>query len=201
MSFGDDDDTSGESSQNLLPTNSFTIKNSSSKSRKILGETSIDQNKIKLNSDDESESDENSENEGIDPKPKLNKTQTKRPLSSDPELPEHIIKRQNNDSTDDEDDDGDCNNVNQSVPLLIPIPQFSRSSVGGSKYLLNCHPNPPENGDLIFESRFESGNLSKAVKITPTYYELYLRPDMYTNRHTQWFYFKVTNTKKGLTYR
>lgn len=79
-------------------------------------------------------------------------------------------------------------------------PQFSRSAVGGSKYLLSCHPTL-EPTDLIFESRFESGNLAKAVKITPTYYELYLRPDMYTNRHTQWFYFRVKNTKKNCVYR
>uniref|UniRef100_A0A336MAR4 CSON014405 protein n=1 Tax=Culicoides sonorensis TaxID=179676 RepID=A0A336MAR4_CULSO len=78
--------------------------------------------------------------------------------------------------------------------------QFSRSAVGGSKYLLSCHPTL-EPTDLIFESRFESGNLAKAVKITPTYYELYLRSDMYTNRHTQWFYFRVKNTKKNVVYR
>lgn len=78
--------------------------------------------------------------------------------------------------------------------------QFSRSSVGGSKFILSCHPTL-EPSDLIFESRFESGNLAKAVKITPTYYELYLRPDMYTNRHTQWFYFRVKNTKKNVVYR
>lgn len=82
------------------------------------------------------------------------------------------------------------------------LSQFSRSSVGGSKYLLTCHPNPqPDIEDLVFESRFESGNLAKAVKITSGYYELYLRPDMYTNRHTQWFYFRVGNTRKNVNYR
>ncbi|GAB0093380.1 Nna1 [Sergentomyia squamirostris] len=81
------------------------------------------------------------------------------------------------------------------------LSQFSRSSVGGSKYLLNAHPNPPEIEDLVFESRFESGNLAKAVKITSGYYELYLRSDMYTNRHTQWFYFRVMNTRKKINYR
>ena len=39
--------------------------------------------------------------------------------------------------------------------------------------------------------RFESGNLAKAVRITDTYYELQLRPDLYTDRHCQWFYFRV----------
>lgn len=83
---------------------------------------------------------------------------------------------------------------------MLQQQQFSRSAVDGSKYLLSCHPTL-EPTDLIFESRFESGNLAKAVKITPTYYELYLRPDMYTNRHTQWFYFRVKNTKKNCVYR
>ncbi|XP_039435421.1 cytosolic carboxypeptidase 2 isoform X4 [Culex pipiens pallens] len=78
---------------------------------------------------------------------------------------------------------------------------FSRSTVGGSKAQPTAHPNAFEPDDLIFESRFESGNLGRAIKITPTYYELYLRPDMYTNRHTQWFYFRVKNTKAKTVYR
>ena len=44
---------------------------------------------------------------------------------------------------------------------------------------------------LVFESRFESGNLMKAVRITESYYELHLRPDLYTAKHCQWFYFRV----------
>jgi hypothetical protein len=44
---------------------------------------------------------------------------------------------------------------------------------------------------LRFESRFESGNLMKAIRITEAYYELHLRPDLYTQRHCQWFYFQV----------
>lgn len=95
----------------------------------------------------------------------------------------------------------------KSTPLLkqsLNTIQFSRSSVGGSKYLVNAHANAPATDgttELMFESRFESGNLAKAIKVTPVYYELYLRPDLYTNKHTQWFYFRVTNTRKNLTYR
>ncbi|XP_076162473.1 cytosolic carboxypeptidase 2 [Ptiloglossa arizonensis] len=55
--------------------------------------------------------------------------------------------------------------------------------------------------DLRFESRFESGNLCKVVKITDTYYQLYLRKDLYTQRHTQWFYFRISNTRSRTTYR
>lgn len=82
------------------------------------------------------------------------------------------------------------------------LPQFSRSAVGGSKFLTNCHPyNPEEYDGLEFESRFESGNLAKAVQITPAYYELYLRPDLYTSRSRQWFYFRVRKTKRNMLYR
>ncbi|XP_071056316.1 cytosolic carboxypeptidase 2-like isoform X3 [Onthophagus taurus] len=77
---------------------------------------------------------------------------------------------------------------------------FNRSSIGGSRYLLSTCPSPEEDC-LRFESRFESGNLAKAIKITNTYYELYLRNDMYTSKHTQWFYFRITRTRKNVLYR
>ena len=32
-------------------------------------------------------------------------------------------------------------------------------------------------------------------------YELYLSFDLYTVKHTQWFYFSVKNMRKGQTYR
>lgn len=96
-----------------------------------------------------------------------------------------------------------CTNLKS--PLAISndanLMQFSRSSVGGSRFLMSVHPSQPDSSELQFESRFESGNLAKVVKITPVYYELYLRSDMFTNRHSQWFYFRVMNTRKGVPYR
>ncbi|KAF5308100.1 hypothetical protein FQR65_LT00643 [Abscondita terminalis] len=77
---------------------------------------------------------------------------------------------------------------------------FCRSSVNGSRYLFPTCP-ALEEESLRFESRFESGNLAKAIKITAIYYELYLRTDLYTNKHMQWYYFKVTKMKKNLMYR
>lgn len=77
--------------------------------------------------------------------------------------------------------------------------QFSRSSVGGSRFFLPSTSDRED--DLRFESRFESGNLAKAVKITETYYELSLRTDLYTNRHMQWFYFRIENTRRRILYR
>uniref|UniRef100_A0A182PFB6 Pepdidase_M14_N domain-containing protein n=1 Tax=Anopheles epiroticus TaxID=199890 RepID=A0A182PFB6_9DIPT len=115
----------------------------------------------------------------------------------------------NNNNSDDESDESEGEQSSQPVattaasatnraPALCP--QFSRSTVGGSKAQPAAHPTPLDPDDLVFESRFESGNLGRAIKITPTYYELYLRPDMYTNRHTQWFYFQVKNTKAKVVY-
>ena len=39
------------------------------------------------------------------------------------------------------------------------------------------------------------------MRVTDTYYELHLRPDLYTDRHCQWFYFRVQNMKAGIEYR
>ena len=52
---------------------------------------------------------------------------------------------------------------------------------------------------LQFESRFESGNLQRAVKVGPTEYDLYLRTDK-NSGHVQWYYFMVRNMKHGVPY-
>lgn len=58
-----------------------------------------------------------------------------------------------------------------------------------------------EDHTLIFESRFESGNLRRAVKIDDNEYNLILKYDYNTTTYTQWFYFRVTNTRKNLKYK
>jgi len=50
---------------------------------------------------------------------------------------------------------------------------------------------------LVFESRFESGNLDLAIKVSEDNYNLILQNDSLSYGHTQWFYFKVSNTRKG----
>ena len=50
---------------------------------------------------------------------------------------------------------------------------------------------------IIFESRFESGNLLAAIKVTDSEYDLILQNDINTNGHTQWYFFRVGNTRKG----
>ncbi|XP_074108800.1 cytosolic carboxypeptidase 2 [Cotesia typhae] len=76
---------------------------------------------------------------------------------------------------------------------------FTRSCIGGTAIeSLSC---VVLDDDLQFESRFESGNLGKVIKITDTYYQLYLRKDLYTQRHMQWFYFRISNTRSRIIYR
>lgn len=61
-----------------------------------------------------------------------------------------------------------------------------------------------ENDDdntLIFESRFECGNLRRAVKLGDYEYNLILKYDYNTTGYTQWYYFKITNAKKFTTYK
>ena len=54
---------------------------------------------------------------------------------------------------------------------------------------------------IVFESRFESGNLGRAIQVYPEEYDLVLRPDVNTNRHTQWYLFQMTNLRRGLRYK
>ena len=51
---------------------------------------------------------------------------------------------------------------------------------------------------LIFESRFESGNLLCAFRgDDENSYQLYLQNDTNTTGYIQWFFFRVSNTRKG----
>ncbi|KAK9516970.1 hypothetical protein VZT92_024873 [Zoarces viviparus] len=82
-------------------------------------------------------------------------------------------------------------------------PYFTCSHVGGSRGPISSATSFENQTDvtLEFESRFESGNLQQAVQVSVYDYELTLRTDMYTTKHTQWFYFRVRNMKAGVTYR
>uniref|UniRef100_A0A1I8I3A9 Cytosolic carboxypeptidase 2 n=1 Tax=Macrostomum lignano TaxID=282301 RepID=A0A1I8I3A9_9PLAT len=85
-------------------------------------------------------------------------------------------------------------------PVLSPF--FIKSRAGGSRTLSVCQIRDGQSDDsLVFESRFESGNLRRAYRVGPRDYELWLRTDLYTSKHTQWFYFRVSNTEPGQAYR
>ena len=50
---------------------------------------------------------------------------------------------------------------------------------------------PQQQNVLIFDSRFENGNLRKVAKVNNVEYNLWLENDLNTRGHTQWYYFKV----------
>jgi hypothetical protein len=54
---------------------------------------------------------------------------------------------------------------------------------------------------LLFESRFECGNLYKAVQATETEYDLVIAPDINNGSHTQWYYFSVFGMVPGVRYK
>lgn len=58
-------------------------------------------------------------------------------------------------------------------------------------------PTSRKDKTLVFESRFESGNLNLAVKVSDNEYNLILQNDINTNGHTQWFFYRVGNTRQG----
>eukprot|EP00939_MAST-03C_sp_MAST-3C-sp1_P005554 g5554.t1 len=62
-------------------------------------------------------------------------------------------------------------------------------------------PASPEDTVLVFESRFEGGNCRRAVQIFNDEYDIVLKTDINTNRHTQWFYFECRNTRAKRKYK
>ncbi|KAL5502396.1 hypothetical protein EMCRGX_G009163 [Ephydatia muelleri] len=88
----------------------------------------------------------------------------------------------------------DCTSV---TPRLLSVEgEGGRWSSSTNQSTPNVSPVPG-----LGQSRFESGNLEKAVKVGPWDYELVLRGDLYTQKHTQWYFFRVQNTRAGQTYR
>ncbi|XP_046661460.1 uncharacterized protein LOC124354792 isoform X1 [Homalodisca vitripennis] len=53
---------------------------------------------------------------------------------------------------------------------------------------------------LTFESRFESGNLRKAIQVGAREYDLMLCADVNSSEHCTWFYFEVSNMEAGVPY-
>ena len=66
---------------------------------------------------------------------------------------------------------------------------------------LAIDPTPGAGPALVFDSRFESGNLRRAVQVHETLYDLVLSPDINSEGHTQWFFFSVTGMVPDVRYR
>lgn len=53
---------------------------------------------------------------------------------------------------------------------------------------------------LVFESRFESGNLRRVVQVDDFEYDLFLRNDYNSQGYIQWYYFAISNVKADVKY-
>lgn len=58
------------------------------------------------------------------------------------------------------------------------------------------HPTGPEDATLVFESKFECGNLSMASKVADNEYNLIMQNDINTLGYGQWFFFETRNTRR-----
>uniref|UniRef100_A0A8V0Z743 tubulin-glutamate carboxypeptidase n=1 Tax=Gallus gallus TaxID=9031 RepID=A0A8V0Z743_CHICK len=63
------------------------------------------------------------------------------------------------------------------------------------------HSSPGAPDCLTFFSKFESGNLRKAIQVREFEYDLIMNADVNTNQHHQWFYFEVRGMKLAVPYR
>lgn len=70
------------------------------------------------------------------------------------------------------------------VKELISVEPGKANSPGGSIVLPYYTPNDENDKTLVFESRFESGNLAMAFKLNDNEYNLVLSNDINTKGHT-----------------
>lgn len=77
--------------------------------------------------------------------------------------------------------------LQKNIAGLTKFRQFDKK--GKKSYKLTLPPQ--EEMKVRFESRFENGNLRKAIKVSDSEYNLVLSYDYNTSGHTQWFYFKM----------
>jgi len=86
-----------------------------------------------------------------------------------------------------------------SVPEEEPIMVYERATATGEQPWYDLRDK--EDTTLLFESRFESGSLAQATKLSDDRYELELQVDQGADkRYAQWFYFSVRNLKPGIKY-
>ncbi|KAM5172866.1 cytosolic carboxypeptidase 4 [Mantella aurantiaca] len=82
--------------------------------------------------------------------------------------------------------------LNSSVLLNRVVFDLDDPSIAESCEEMNC---------LKFFSKFESGNLKKAVQVREFEYDLIMNADVNSDQHHQWFYFEVSAMKANVPYR
>eukprot|EP00743_Colponemidia_sp_Colp-15_P006834 GILK01007371.1.p1 GENE.GILK01007371.1~~GILK01007371.1.p1 ORF type:complete len:1021 (+),score=191.44 GILK01007371.1:143-3064(+) len=115
----------------------------------------------------------------------LSSNRNQRPLSANKNMYRSPIRSSNSES----EVDKDLSGLREKQKLLETV----RRRTAGPLFTLFS----PRETTLVFESRFESGNLKRAVKVSEREYNLVLETDVNTKGHIQWFYFAVSNTTAG----
>eukprot|EP00347_Sterkiella_histriomuscorum_P011037 403373989 len=82
--------------------------------------------------------------------------------------------------------------------IFQKLPTFPKRKVLNPEYDLYV---PDSESVILFNSRFDSGNLQQAIRQTEQEYVLYLDFDTNSQSHSQWYYFSCMGRKRGQTIR
>ncbi|CAG9319713.1 unnamed protein product [Blepharisma stoltei] len=82
---------------------------------------------------------------------------------------------------------------NSDIDAYCRMKSYGPSPTFEPEYALRI---PDDKVTLKFNSKFESGNLYKAVKLTDYEYLLFLNSDIGSSAHNHWYYFSVWNPRK-----
>lgn len=84
-------------------------------------------------------------------------------------------------------------NINVEANYYVMMKEYTPAPSFPYDYILEI---PNDSITLRFNSKFESGNLYKAVKLSDYEYQLYIHNDIGTYNQNHWYYFSVTNPRK-----
>ncbi|XP_023384774.1 cytosolic carboxypeptidase 4 [Pteropus vampyrus] len=91
----------------------------------------------------------------------------------------------------------------QRIKIIEDIRRFIQPGDVMNKVVFSLDEPWPDtaSGVLRFSSKFESGNLRKAIQVREFEYDLLLNADVSSAQHQQWFYFKVGGMRPAVPYR
>ncbi|XP_037054453.1 cytosolic carboxypeptidase 4 [Peromyscus leucopus] len=93
----------------------------------------------------------------------------------------------------------------QRIKILEDVRRFLQPSDVINKVVFSLDEPWPVQGPisdcLRFYSKFESGNLRKAIQVREFEYDLLINADVNSSQHQQWFYFQVSGMRAAIPYR
>ena len=172
------------------------LKTKLSKEGTIVLENLINVKKLNRNYNNESEEEDENENEN-DGQPMSDSLNNINALDNIND--NNLGNTNNNDINSNNTKFNSSKNNNSKLLKNISSLGFNRpKTVFGNKLKSYYTLKDKNDNTLIFESRFESGNLLCAFRTEDeNSYQLYLQNDTNTTGYIQWFFFRVSNTQKG----